>query len=176
MEPHDLTETSRDALSRLLTLDRSEQSVWEAADLHAILCHQLDAEVEFDLTHFGGVAKETMASVAASGDATKPRTFGQLLTEAAPPLEMLDMIRRFAKRSRTQGLEGMPEEIATVLYYAAIAAARLRHRESISKLDDAALMDGIDWALQQSWVAEPLRDLFSETIEAIRSREPETDA
>ncbi len=176
MEPHDLTEASRDALSRLLALDRADQSAWGAADLHAILCHQLDAEVEFDLTHFGGVARETMANVATSGDVKGPRTFGQLLTDPDPPLEMLDMIRRFAKRSRTQGSEGMPEEVATVLYYAAIAAARLRHRVSISKLDDAALGSGLDWALRQSWMAEPLRDLFTVTIEAIRSREPETDA
>ncbi len=175
MEPHDLKEASRGSLFRLMAFERSDESLWEATDLHAILCHQLDAEVEFDLTHFGGIAKETVTSVAGSRESKGPCTFGRLFTDLNPPLEMLDMTRRFAKRSRTQGPDGMPDEIATVLYYAAIAAARLRHEASISKLDDRSLLDGLDWALDQPWLVASLRGLLAETAQALRLPEAETD-
>lgn len=173
MEPRDLTNANRDALSQLLETDAD--SVWNATDLHAILCHQLDADVEFDLTHFGGVAKETLTSVRASSADNRSCTFGQMLTSGEPPLEVLDMIRRFAKRARTQESAGIPKEIATVLYYAAIAAARLRHGASLSKLDDEALRGGLTWGLEQAWLTEPLRDLFTEALQAQRSQPPRSD-
>jgi hypothetical protein len=176
MEPGDLTNASRDALSQLLACNSDADSVWNATDLHAILCHQLDADVEFDLTHFGGVAQERMTTVRASAADNRPCTFGQMLTSAEPPLEVLDMIRRFAKRSRTQDSGGIPKEVATVLYYAAIAAAKLRHGISLSKLDDEALRSGLAWGLEQTWLTEPLRDLFTETLRAQRSHAPKTDA
>ena len=166
MEPRDLTNANRDALAQLLSCKTDADSVWSATDLHAILCHQLDADVEFDLTHFGGVAKETLTSVRTLSADNQPCTFGQMLTSAEPPLEVLDMIRRFAKRLRTQESAGIPKEVATVLYYAAIAAARLRHGASLSKLDDEALRSGLNWGLEQTWLTEPLRALFAETLRA----------
>lgn len=176
MEPRDLTNASGDVLSRLLACKTDADSVWSATDLRAILCHQLDADVEFDLTHFGGVAEETLSSVRVSAADSRSCTFGQILTSTDPPLEVLDMIRRFAKRSRTQDSGGIPKEVATVLYYAAIAAARLRHGASLSRLDDEALRSGLDWGLEQTWLTEPLRDLFAEALQADRSQAPRTDA
>lgn len=175
MEPRDVNDADCDGLSRLLQLERDDESLWDASDLQAILRHQLDAEIEFDLTEFGGVAKETMASLAVAGGEAAARTFGQVLTGADPSLELLDMIRRFAKRCRTHGSDGIPEEVATVLYYAAIAAAKLRCRASISQLDDETLLFGLDWGLAQPWIAAPLKDLFAETIDTIRSRRSEAD-
>lgn len=176
MEPHDLANANPDSLSRLLELDPNDEPPWTADDLHAILRHQLDTEIEFDLTHFGGIARETVTAIAPPQEGQRPGTFGQVLTGPNPPLQLLDLIRRFAKRYRKHGTDGMPEEVATVLYYAAIAAARLRHGASISKLDDRAIRAGIQWALDQPWFAGPLRDLFADTLQTIRSREPETDA
>jgi hypothetical protein len=176
MEPPDLTDASRDVLSQLLACGKEPGAAWSAADLHAILRHQLEADVEFDLTHFGGVPKETLASATSPQNETGYRTFGQLLTAPDPPLEMLDLIRRFAKRSRTQASGELPDEVATALYYAAIAAARLRHGASVSKLDAKALQEGMTWGLEQTWLTEPLRELFAETLQVLRSQAPRTDA
>ena len=175
MEQRDLTDASRDALSRLLACDSGEASSWNDADLHAMLCHQLSAEIEFDLTHFGGVAGEPLASSVAEGQEQGLGTFGDLLTASDPSVESLEMIRRFAKRFRTGPSEGLPEEIATVLYYAAIAAARVRLGVSISKLPDAAIKDGLRWGCQLPWLTESLRQLFSEALEGLRPQASETD-
>jgi hypothetical protein len=176
MEPSDLNSASRDALSQLLACDKQSGATWNGSDLHSILRHQLDTDVEFDLTHFGGVAKETLASQLTGRGQAEYGTFGQLLTAPDSPLEMLDLIRRFAKRSRTQTPGELPEEVATVLYYAAIAAARLRHGASLSKLDDEALQAGLEWGLKQTWLTEPLQDLFNDALEMIRSQISESDA
>ena len=169
MEPNDLNDANHGALSQLLACDEQPGATWSKSDLHAILRHQLEADVEFDLTHFGGVARATLTSVATHQDSAEHQTFGQLLAAPDPPLEMLELVRRFAKRSRVQRSGDLPDEVATVLYYAAIAAARLRHGTSLSKLDDETLWDGLAWGLEQDWLTAPLRDLFSETLKAIRS-------
>ena len=148
---------------------RNKRPLWNASDLHALLQHQLDAEVEFDLTHFGNVDEHTVTSLLSCGDRKADSTFGRILTSSEPSLEMLDAIRRFAKSSRKHGSAGLPEEVATVLYYAAIAAARLRHEASISKLSDDALLDGLEWARRQPWMVDSLAALFAETIETVRS-------
>ena len=176
MERHELTHASRDALSRLLACERDPAPPWNATDLHAILRHQLETDIEFDLTHFGGDVKETLVSVTASQVEKGCRTFEQALTTADTPLELLDLIRRFAKRLRANESEELPDEVATVLYFAAIAAARLHHGASLSKLDDQTLQEGLSWGLEQSWLTESLRNLFSKTVEVIRSQTSEPDA
>lgn len=175
MERRDLDDASRDVLSRLLACDSGTASSWDDADLHAMLCHQLNADVEFDLTHFGGVARETLASSIAAGREQGLGTFGDLLMAPNPSLESLEMIRRFAKRFRTGPSGGLPEEIATVLYYAAIAAARARLGVSISKLTDAAMEDGLRWGCQLPWLTESLKQLFLEALEGLRPQASETD-
>ena len=140
-----------------------------------MLCHQLNADIEFDLTHFGGVARETLASSIAEGRDQGLGTFGDVLTAPNPSAESLEMIRRFAKRFRTGHSEGLPEEIATVLYYAAIAAARVRLGVSISKLTDAAITDGLRWSCHLPWLTESLKQLFGEALEGLRPQASETD-
>ena len=59
---------------------------------------------------------------------------------------------------------GLPEEVATVLYYAAIFVALLRCGQRITSLDDASLARGGRWVVDQPWVAQPVRQIVVEAM------------
>jgi hypothetical protein len=73
---------------------------------------------------------------------------------------LLELTRRFAKACRSRTGAPLPDEIATVLYFASIVAAMLRCGRRISKLDDEALVHALDWALDQPWLDASMRDLL----------------
>ena len=128
---------------------------WGARDLGDILGHQLQMPLPF-----AAVANEAPATDARGPHAAAAITFEGLLTNPEPPLELLRLTKEYAKTADQPPEGGVPPEVATVLYYAAIAAAVLRCGERISRVDDPTLRDGITWALRQQWVGEPLRSLF----------------
>src|SRR5205823_4989142 len=88
----------------------------------------------------------------ADGKAPPLNSFGDLLSHPRPPLELLELTKEFAKTSDTRASSPLPPEVATVLYYAAIVAARLRHGAGITGLGARDLRDGIAWALRQPWL------------------------
>src|SRR4051794_26091530 len=117
-----------DPLSRpermLSLLSLHTSPAWSADDLGAILSHQLDAP---------------LGSIASLHEhASRFPTLRQLLLDDSPPMDALDRLKHFAKSATHSDDLGLPREVATVIYVAAIVAAR-RAGGSLSKLDDAAL-------------------------------------
>ena len=55
-----------------------------------------------------------------------------------------------------------------MLYYTCIVVALVRLDRRITKLDDASLTHGIEWALGQEWLDEPLRGLFREGLSIVK--------
>ena len=123
------------SLAGLMRVD--EAASWNVTELGPILEHQLDVPLDLDL---GPVeAEERGRPDAEDGSAgAEIRTYRQLLLHPRPPLELLTRVKQFAKHCRGRPDAPLPHEIATVLYLAAIAAARLKRHERISVLDDAA--------------------------------------
>jgi hypothetical protein len=144
---------------------------WRPDELGEILKHQLEAPLLFDL---GSSSSSSSSAAAASdepgtpgmpgsrGDAPGVSSFGELFLHPRPPLQLLRLTKRFAKTSDRRTANPLPEEVATVLYYAAIVAALMRHGERISRVSDATLRQGTDWVLERDWVGGPLRGLFEE--------------
>jgi hypothetical protein len=133
----DLNKTSPSQLALLMGLNTTE-SLWSEADHAAMIRHLLDSLIpEFPA-----------------------QTFGQLLASQHPDLATLRHVKEFAKSCRTDPDRGIPQDIATALYYAAIAAAQLRCGQSISQLSPVELRDGISWALARPWLPEALKHLF----------------
>jgi hypothetical protein len=87
------------------------------------------------------------------------RTFGDALLASRPRRAYLEMIKNFAKVVRDQADSAMPAEIATMIYYSAIAAG-VASGIRITTLSDERLKYGFRWALSQKWLAPELKAVF----------------
>src|SRR5687768_12100400 len=141
MEPSGLNRSSPGLLARLMELEGEGAAVWGPEDFAAVWRHQMAARLGDELA--GG----------AGGEAT----FGEVLWARPPVVELLCLIKDYAKAKRGDAAGGMPGEVASVLYYASIVAARVRGGAAITTLDERTLGEGVKWALGQGWVDERTR-------------------
>ncbi len=151
-------------LAKLLSPQDSTATLYEGADLAVILRHQLDAPI----------AEELSLPICGAEDRSTPmenldpslKTFGDLLTHPYPPVDLLKRAKDFAKSCRANP-NLLPLEVATLLYYAAIAAAQVRHHQKITDMDDPALRMGLNWAIAQPWLDGSLRPMFQDAIDLL---------
>lgn len=122
-----------------------------------MLRHQLDASLHEDLSLVFRSARAALADVSI-------RTFGELLHHPAPPVEALRMVKDFAKQLHSQARHAYPEDVATVLYFASIAAAALRAGAAISNLPASKRHEGYAWARSRTWLPTELKPLFDEAL------------
>jgi hypothetical protein len=143
-------------LADLLDVDRPAR--WSPEDAAAALRHQLAAPLLAELSRVPAMEMTRLEPLAG------PRmTFLDLLTASHPAPELLEAVKLWARHERNSldsPLAGAP---ATVLYYAAIAAARVRLHRQLTSLPDADLRTGCAWALAQPGAA-PLADVFSAAL------------
>jgi hypothetical protein len=147
------------SLARLLEPEDEHRGRWGARDLADVLRHQMQAPLLFGA---GGGGSDVEADDAAGEFLGPLRNFGDLFSHPRPPLSVLRLTKEFGKADDWGDGGVMPTEVGTVLYYAAIVVALLRHGERISRLTDAQLLQGINWALRQPWLDESTRKLFAE--------------
>jgi hypothetical protein len=150
-----------DRHSDLLDPDSSVQ--WLESDLAAICRHQLTTAVQTDLAGLDPTVAPKLPGICVARGLLL-RSFGDLLTHPNPPLELLQMTRRFAKAHQAHPASPLPPQIAGLFYYASIVAARLRCQVRISKLDDAELCRGLRACLAYTWLEDPLRSLLQEGL------------
>jgi hypothetical protein len=117
----------------------------------AIFRHQMAAPLLADLQEVARAAGRRLEPPAADQGARFP-SFADLLRHAEPPLELLELVKDFAKCNASHPENGLPKDIAAAIYYACIAAALVRLKARISKLSDADLARGLRWAGQQPWL------------------------
>jgi hypothetical protein len=146
-------------LALFLEMDEGPRRIWPADDLGGILRHQLATSVQLDLEGLGTTFKMRLAALPISQQPGK-LTFGELFHLAKPSVELLNLVKQFAKASRVREETVLPAEIATVIYLASIVVARLRYGKRISEQSDEALSYGIQWVIDQPWVDETTRQLF----------------
>ena len=156
-------------LSRLLGLQEADEQGWSENELADILRHQLRAPLLFDL---GKLAPATQDAVWRGAGAGKIESFGDLLHHPSPPLELLSLVKEFGK-SAALPQSVLPREIGTLLYYLSIAAALLKHRRWITRMDTAALYAGLQWGIDQPWADSRSRQLLSEALVAAHRRPPD---
>jgi len=168
MKDRDLTKTDPRLLADVMGLATKEGDLWAPADLGAILRHQLAAPLADELGPLDErVGDKLDAHRAAGGGALD--TFGDLLRHPRPPVEMLKLTKRFARRSKGHPAAPLPGRVATILYVASIVAARTRRSARISRMDDQALRVGILWALEQPWLDESIRRLLTDGLGAVEA-------
>lgn len=152
-------------LADLLGRASDDAPRWLGDDLADIIAHQLRAPLLFDLDR---VRPETpTADPLGRPGGPEIHTLGELFAHTRPPLELLMLTKNFAKTCDLTPDFALPSEIASALYFAAIAAALVRLDERITALDDRGIADGINWALSQSWIDSTLRSLFELAVDRL---------
>jgi hypothetical protein len=153
-----------DASRLAILLDRAREDAprWLTGDLADILAHQLRAPLMFDLKTVRPVIEESDREPDPLGRPGGPEihSLGELLVHPSPPAALLRLTKEFAKTSDSQPGSALPSEVASLLYFAAIAAALVRLGERITALDDSAIRDGVRWSLAQPWIDSLTRSLF----------------
>src|SRR4051794_4134009 len=115
----DLYDSDPQQLASLLDVESAAadpSNVWRPEELAAILRHQLAVPLGEE---FGERIRTLAANLESAGKyrGLATRTFGELLAEAAPPLEALELVKQFAKVARAGRDSLLPAEVATVLYF-----------------------------------------------------------
>jgi len=153
-------------LAALLATGEERARLWRPDELAAIFRHQISTPMLVDLGGFDpGSAARLKLDAEAQGLLLK--SFADLLQHPAPPVELLELVKNFAKANLDQPESGLPAEIASTLYYLCIAAALVRRDARISQLPDADLRRGLSWSREQAWLDEPARKLLAQALEKI---------
>ena len=147
-----------------------ERRVWHPAELGAILAHQWRAPLEADLT---GQAKGQSRRLALLCDAEHLliKSFGDVFGHQLPPIELLVMIKDFAKRNLSHTDAELPDEIAKLLYVLSVVVARTRCGSSITTQDDATVRRNIESVLAQPWLTTEVIGVLHEGLAEFRGDE-----
>jgi hypothetical protein len=144
-------DTYANSLSRWCRLPRPSE-----ANVVAFYTH-LSAELaEYDSVRWAQAAPLALSA------APPILTFDDLFHHPAPPIELLKLVKDFAKSQVRRPGSEMPEEVAYVMMYASILTALRTGKESISSLTDQQLADGICWCQRRSWLDERTMRMFSD--------------
>ena len=133
------------------------RQAWTIRDYGPIIDHQLDADLSDDLLRLFPNAAETLAGLGVS-------TFGELLFHPTPSVPALHLVKEFAKQLGGNAWLAYPEEVANVLYFAAIAAADCHAHAAITKLPREEVLKGYRWASTRVWILARLKDLFEDAL------------
>jgi len=163
--PEQLSRSASAALSSIMELRRETAHHWKTEELGSILKHQLGAPLRLALGQLSGEVAHELGKY----DSRKhePQNLAELLYDTQPPLELLVLTKRFAKRCNGDPDAPLPREIAMLLYYAAIVAAKLRHGQKLSALQNETLKKGLEWGKGQNWVDERMKALFAEGLQKL---------
>ena len=147
-------------MARVFEWGSASDRLWDPDEFRAIVEHLLRSPVQFDLA---GLDPRVTAKVVRLSEAEglTLKSYRELLAHEHPPLELLDLTKEWAKANCNSSESALPPEVASVLYFACIAAALARSGRRITSLNDAQLRAGFGWAGAQSWVGSELAELFS---------------
>ncbi len=143
------------SLKGLLDTSDPDAPCWHEADYADVLRHQLGAPLADDLGLISNDASRFLAEA-------KVETFDEALLSPAPHIPLLRLLRDFAKALANLRAT-FPADVATVLYYATIAAGELAGTK-ISRLTEKEIRQGYTWALEQAWLTPGLRRLFAKGL------------
>ena len=162
-------DTDRRQLATLLDLSPDAGRLWRDEELGSLLRHQMTAPMQVDLINLErGLALKVRTLAEAQGLTLK--SFGDLLAHPNPPVELLKITKDFAKACRLSPRSPVPHEIASVLYFASIAAAMVRCRRRITGLTNDALAEGFRLVLSQPWLDAPTRALTEESLQFLNTQ------
>jgi hypothetical protein len=147
------------SLAALMEGSAEQARLWRPEELGAIFRHQMSAPILVDLGGYDTAAATRLKKLS-EAQSLLLKSFSDLFHHPAPPLELLELTKNFAKANMDHPASSLPNEVATTLYYASIAAALVRLDTRISRLKDADLHRGLLWTSEQPWLNEPTKQLL----------------
>jgi hypothetical protein len=154
-------------MSTLLDLRRrADRQEWRPDELKDMLLHQLRAPLYLSL---GTLSAEVVHQLQCNDPPLDARlTLGELFGHPQPPLQLLKLVKRFAKQCRREPDNPMPSDLVMLLYYVSIAVALVRLNQRISDLADRHLRRGMHWLTAQVWVDAEVKSVLTEGLNLLR--------
>lgn len=153
-------------LADLMATGWETARLWRPDELAAIFRHQMSAPMLVDLGSFDAPTANRLRTLS-DAQGLLLKSFADLINHPAPPVELLTLVKNFAKSNMDHPESGLPGEIASALYYASIAAALVRLDRRISQLPDPALRKGFHWLHGQAWLDDATKCLLVEALKKI---------
>jgi len=151
--------------AEIMELNIEPRRVWQGHELADILSHQLAVPLELEMGHRTlGVVEPTSPP-----DRLHLMTFADVLHNSDPLLQLLRLIKEFAKGHLADSHSLLPKEIASILYFTAIAAALVRNGQRITSRPDQVIAEGIRWTLSLSWIDERTRAVLQEAADKLQA-------
>lgn len=155
--------TTATIVSQVFGLVRSDTVGWDPQELGEILAHQMSAPLMLELNRLRLTTDERrcLEELKIGPDLS----FGDLFAQPMPHLALLNLVKEYAKAGCSHPSDPIPGPICVVLYYASIAIARLRHKQSITTVDDGSVRRGLVWVLERPWLDPALLPIFDRGLE-----------
>jgi len=154
------------SLAALLEGSGERARLWRPEELGAIFRHQMSAPVLVDLGGYDAGAAVRLKKLS-DAQSLLLKSFADLFHHPAPPLELLELTKNFAKANMDNAESALPNQVAAALYYTSIAAALVRLDARISRLTDTDLRRGLLWTKEQPWLDVRTQDLLLEAVAKI---------
>ena len=148
-------------LAELMAGGWEDARLWRPEELAAIFRHQMSAPMLLDLGSFDAATAARLKTLS-DAQGLLLKSFADLIHHPAPPLELLHLVKNFAKSNIDHPDSGLPGEIASALYYSSIAAALVHLDARISQLADADLLRGFRWLEEQPWLDDKTKALLAQ--------------
>ena len=157
-------------LSVLLETHDPNRQEWSTAELRDMLRHQLGAPLRWGL---GSLSAEVEHRLRVAQPPLHPlTTLGELLHHPNPPLELLRLVKSFAKSCRNDPDNPLPTGLVMLMYYASITLALTKHDRRISSVSPAALGRGLKWLVRQEWVDPQTGALLAAGLDHLTAKFP----
>jgi len=153
-------------LSALMATGEERSKLWQPEELAAIFRHQMSSPVQLDLGAFDPRTANRLRTLS-EAQGLLLKSFSDLFHHPVPLVELLQLVKDFAKANLDQPESGLPGEIAAALYYTSIASALVRLDRRISQLPDPDLLHGFQRIMEQTWLDEKTKALLAKAVEKI---------
>ena len=143
--------------------DLEDQRYWQPPELADLLQHQWDAPLEADLGELPP-GRARLLKRLCEAEHLLLKSYGELFSHPLPPIEVLEMIKDYAKRHLARPNLELPEEMAMVLYVLSVVVARLRCGKRITSQSDEAVRKNIETMLSEPWITDSVAMLLREGL------------
>jgi hypothetical protein len=150
-------------LASLLATGEERGKLWRADELAAIFRHQMSSPMLVDLGTFDSRTAARLRTLS-EAQGLLLKSFGDLFHHPTPIIELLELVKDFAKANLDHPDSGLPGEIAAALYFTSIAAAIVRLNARISQLGDVDLQRGFRRTMAQTWLDDPTKELLAQAL------------